>query len=269
VGDTQALERFNELWRTVLAPRGCKLVYNTGRSLADYKALREDWDLLVPDAFIGGCGTQVYTFDAKGCEEQVLDWVEHLSSGWDKTRLVSEILSDSTLQERFGSIREKVESQGNELLFSMRLPAVSGMDTERVKQDILAAISCKAEDVRISVASVSFKGKTTVTGFDDIDVSGADGCLFVDVMPQAAGKGHALTYVREKLFSMSESQCIVAGDSGNDCTMFEGEVERGIMVGNAKPELLAIRKDSHHVSNDKYAAGLVQGLQHYGVLESS
>ena len=44
-----------------LAPRGCKLVYNTGRSLKDYKALCADWDLIVPDAFVGGCGTQVYT----------------------------------------------------------------------------------------------------------------------------------------------------------------------------------------------------------------
>ena len=60
--------------------------------------------------------------------------------------------------------------------------------------------------------------------------------------------------------------CIVAGDSGNDVSMFEGEVVRGVMVANAKSELLAVRRDSHFVATANFAAGLVQGLHHYGVL---
>ena len=78
-------------------------------------------------------------------------------------------------------------------------------------------------------------GKTTVTGAGNGDVSGADGCLFVDIMPAAAGKGLALTYVRQTLFGMQADECLVAGDSGNDVAMFQGDVERGIMVRIATP----------------------------------
>jgi hypothetical protein len=49
-------------------------------------------------------------------------------------------------------------------------------------------------------------------------------CLFVDVMPKAAGKGLALRYVRQQLLDMDAARCIVAGDSGNDVAMFESEM---------------------------------------------
>ena len=178
VGDAKALEEFNDLWRNVLAPRGCKLVYNTGRSMVDYKALRRDWDLLIPDAFIGGCGTQVYTFDSEGSEGAVSAWVESLQSGWDKTNVASRILSDPGLQKKYGEIQEKTESKDNELLFSMRLPPATS-DVDAVKRDMLAALECSPEEIRINVASVSFKGQTTVTGAADADVSGSDGCEFL------------------------------------------------------------------------------------------
>ena len=39
-----------------------------------------------------------------------------------------------------------------------------------------------------------------------------------------------------------------------------------MQVGNAKSELLAVRAPSHFVASAKYAAGLLQGLFHYGLL---
>ena len=246
--------------------RGCKLVFNTGRSFADYKALCRDWELLVPDVFIGGCGTQVYTFDSAGNEVAVRAWAESLQAGWDKARVAAKITSDATLRQQYGDIQEKTESRGNELLFSLRLPGYTA-DVDAVRRGMLAALECTPDQVRINVASVSFAGATTVTGTSDVDVSGADGCLFVDVMPVAAGKGLALAYVRASLFGMAASQCVVAGDSGNDVAMFEGDVPRGIMVGNAKSELLAVRRPEHVVAASSYAAGLIEGLRLYGLVQ--
>jgi len=268
VGDTSALADFNSLWRRELAPRGCKLVFNTGRSLEDYKALRKDWELLVPDVFIGGCGTQMCTFDSAGNDVPVSAWAESLRAGWDKSLVATKIMSDAQLRAKYGEMQEKRESLGNELLFSMRLPGYTA-DVDAVREDMLSALGCNPDEVRINVASVSFAGATTVTGAAGTDVSGADGCLFVDVMPMAAGKGRALAYVREALFSMAASQCVVAGDSGNDVAMFEGDVARGIMVGNAKSELLAVRQPGHFVADASYAAGLLEGLRHYGLLDVS
>jgi hypothetical protein len=215
----------------------------------------------------------VYTFDAQGQEHPVCAWAEALQSSgsWDKQQVASQILCDARLKALYSpgqELREKPESEGSELLFSLRLPATT-TDVEQVRRDLLAALhGCNREELRVNVASVSFKAATTVTGSGN-STSGADGCLFVDVMPLAAGKGRALAYVRNTLFAMSAAQCVVAGDSGNDVAMFESDVERGIMVGNAKSELLAVRRPSHFVASAKYAAGLLQGLYHYGLLESS
>ena len=88
-------------------------------------------------------------------------------------------------------MRKKSESEGNELLISLRLPATT-TDVEQVRRDLLAALDgCNWEELRVDVASVAFKGATTVTDSGNTDsgnTSGADGCLFVDVMPLAAGK---------------------------------------------------------------------------------
>ena len=94
VGDDQSLAEFNRLWKEELAPRGCKLVFSTGCSFLHYLALRRDWDMLLPDAFIGGCGTQVYTFDPQGKEHPVRAWSEALqsSSSWDKQQVASQVL---------------------------------------------------------------------------------------------------------------------------------------------------------------------------------
>ena len=213
VGDAQSLAEFNRLWKEELAPRGCKLVFNTGCSFIDYLAFRRDWDMLLQDAFIGGCGTQVYTFDAQGQEHPVRAWAEALqsSSRWDKQQVASQILCDARLKALYSTgheLREKSESEGNELLISLRLPATT-TDVEQVRRDLLAALDgCNWEELRVDVASVAFKGATTVTDSGNTDsgnTSGADGCLFVDDMPLAAGKlrtrscictPHALCHVR-------------------------------------------------------------------------
>ena len=208
----------------------------------------------------------MYTFDSTGNEVPVKSWAESLRAGWDKAWVSNKIRSDAKLREQFGDIEEKTESRGNDLLFSMRLPGYTA-DVDAVRRDMLNALGCSPDEVRINVASVSFTGATTVTGATGADASGADGCLFVDIMPRNAGKGLALAYVREALFGMAAAQCVVAGDSGNDVAMFEGDVARGIMVGNAKSGVVAVRQPEHFVATASYAAGLLEGLRHYGLLQ--
>jgi hypothetical protein len=83
-------------------------------------------------------------------------------------------------------LRKKSESEGNELLFSLRLPATT-TDVGQVHSDLLASLDeCNGQELRVNVDSESFKGATTVADSGN-STSGADGCLFVDVMPIAAG----------------------------------------------------------------------------------
>lgn len=91
-----------------------------------------------------------------------------------------------------------------------------------------------------------------------------------DVLPENAGKGHATLYVAD-VFDVSPRQMIVAGDSGNDLAMFD-IATLGIIVGNARDELrTAIDHRAVNAGGDFYfavyprAAGLLEGLQHFGV----
>jgi sucrose-phosphate synthase len=57
---------------------------------------------------------------------------------------------------------------------------------------------------------------------------------------------------------------MVAGDSGNDEDMIAGAT-RGLVVGNHSVELENLRnKPNIYFSEAEYAAGIMDGLKHYG-----
>ena len=90
----------------------------------------------------------------------------------------------------------------------------------------------------------------------------------VDVMPVGAGKGEATLYLAEFLGVDVAQQLLVAGDSGNDLAMFE-DCPRGILVGNARRELReAARPESSYQASAHHAAGVLEGLRYWEVLQS-
>jgi len=86
----------------------------------------------------------------------------------------------------------------------------------------------------------------------------------VDVLPVRASKGHALRYVSWR-FGIDMSHVLTAGDSGNDIDMLRG-LSRGIVVGNYSKEVSVLRKSKDvYFSAQANAAGILDGLKHYGV----
>lgn len=91
--------------------------------------------------------------------------------------------------------------------------------------------------------------------------------MHLDILPAAAGKGHALHFLLDHL-QLAPSQVIVAGDSGNDLAMFAA-FQRGIIVANAQPELKALQgEDRPHLyfAAASHAEGVAEGLHHFGLL---
>jgi hypothetical protein len=90
----------------------------------------------------------------------------------------------------------------------------------------------------------------------------------LDIIPAAAGKGKAIRFLISFL-NLEAEATIVAGDSGNDRSMFD-EFEKGIIVGNAKPELKQLRNEHPgtglYFAKAEYAAGVREGLKNFGVL---
>lgn len=99
----------------------------------------------------------------------------------------------------------------------------------------------------------------------EIVVSGTDD---FDVIPKGAGKAAATLFLAAH-FGIDLSRLVVAGDSGNDLTMFQAARHR-IAVGNARRELIdALEPKSFYHARKAHAAGVREGLIHFGVLPSS
>lgn len=95
-----------------------------------------------------------------------------------------------------------------------------------------------------------------------IIASGADD---LDILPPGGGKDHATRFLAEYLGVEPANHLVVAGDSANDLAMFR-VASRAIAVGNARRELLdAMPPDTSYHAAAKHAAGVLEGLEHYGV----
>ena len=89
---------------------------------------------------------------------------------------------------------------------------------------------------------------------------------FLDVLPVRASKGHAVRYLSYK-WGLPLEKFVVSGDSGNDVEMLIGDT-RAIVVGNYSKELESLRHSEHiYFASQYYAAGILEGLAHYGLNE--
>jgi sucrose-phosphate synthase len=88
---------------------------------------------------------------------------------------------------------------------------------------------------------------------------------FLDILPYRASKGKAIRYLKDK-WSISPHNVMVAGDSGNDEDMLRGRT-CGLIVGNYSKELEVLKgKPRIFFSRYHHAAGIIDGLKHYGFI---
>jgi sucrose-phosphate synthase len=90
--------------------------------------------------------------------------------------------------------------------------------------------------------------------------------VYVDLLAPRASKGKAIRYLADK-WNIPPAHIVTAGDSGNDRDMLAGP-SCGIVVGNHDPELEALRRSGSRIyfASARCAAGIIEGLEHYGLL---
>jgi hydroxymethylpyrimidine pyrophosphatase-like HAD family hydrolase len=87
----------------------------------------------------------------------------------------------------------------------------------------------------------------------------------LDVLPADANKGNALRWLAARL-EIDTKDIVVAGDSGNDTSMFFVPQVNGIVVGNGRSELLeAVAGQNVYHARAHSADGVVEGLRHFGL----
>jgi sucrose-6-phosphatase len=214
---------------------GSKIVYATGRSLVLYRKLKEEKKLLDPDALVVSVGTEIY-FD--NSETPDASWSEMLSPGWNR-KAITKITSE------FPELESQPETEQRPFKVSFFLK-------EELSKKILPELESKLQKCALNIKLIYSSG------------------IDLDIVPRDSDKGQAVQFLRQKWKFVAE-QTVVCGDSGNDISLFATGEERGILVGNALPELLQWysqnRTDYRYLASSHSTGGIIEGLKHFGFVE--
>ena len=234
VGDDAALATLQDALSQHRQTYGTKIVYSTGRSPALYQELQQEKQLIHPDAVVTSVGTEIYT---NGMEAYDPEWADILSDGWDRDRIL----------ETAGHFSDLVSQPDSE----QRPFKVSYFLSEDVAPDLLPRLESALKDRKLEVRLIYSGGKD------------------LDILPIKGNKGLAMQFIRNR-YGMEPERTVACGDSGNDIALFEVGEERGIIVGNARPELRtwyeANRQDSLYFAQASCAGGILEGLKHFEFL---
>ncbi|MFP4490091.1 MAG: HAD-IIB family hydrolase [Spirochaetaceae bacterium] len=212
------------------------LILSTGRRLSQVLEGFAEEGIPKGDAVISQVGTEIYLPPFREGEEPLEVWNDMLMQDFS---------------------RKEAESF---------LEGVEGVEMQPEEFNTPLKVSCfldSAENPEAAVDEIRRRVATAGGLYQVVWSSGRD----LDIIPAAAGKGRAIRFL-VSLLELEPEKIIVAGDSGNDRSMFD-EFECGIVVGNAKPELLKMREEravsTYYFAEKSFAAGVHEGLQYFGV----
>lgn len=246
VGDDQAMAQLNQRLEQHRHQNATKIVYSTGRSLFLYRELikqqkAKQKELLNPDILVCAVGTEIYDNYQDDDQDKLTintKWSNNLSEAWDRDLVVK-------ISAAFTELKPQPESE-------QRPFKVSYLVEEKIAIQIVPELERSLLEQKLDIQVIYSGGKD------------------LDILPRKANKGMAMTFIRENL-EIDVTQTVACGDSGNDIALFEGRKEKGIIVGNAKGELLewheANPNQNRYLAKAKFAAGIEEGLQYFGFLE--
>lgn len=223
LGDDQALARFR-MWYEHNRTR-VRLVYSSGRFYESVAESVRTTLLPSPYAIIGGVGTQFRLYPAA---RPISAWQERICERWDADR-VRDTLA------RFERLAPQPAEHQSDRKVSYFLHAATPHDLDMIRRDL------RAESISADLIYSS--------------------CRDLDVVPAGLNKGSAGVFAAEYL-GYRDDEVVVSGDSANDLAMFDNGF-RGVVVGNAHPELLELDSPLVYHSPHSFAAGVLDGLKHW------
>lgn len=230
LGNPESSRMFREAWEALPPDDRPLLVYSSGRLIQDNLKLLMEVPLPCPDYIIAGVGTQLYDCAR---QEPIEEYNRLFEDGWDLPAV-----------ERILAEFPGVERQPPMYLH----PYKSSWYLHHASREMLQELEHRLAESGLDVCIVYSSSRD------------------LDVLPARANKGNALGWLCEHL-SVPLDQVAVAGDTGNDSSMFRLPGVHGIIVANAQPELYeAMVGLPVYSAKDVLAAGVMEGLQHYGVL---
>jgi sucrose-6F-phosphate phosphohydrolase len=230
LGEPDSTADFAEAWKSA---GEVLLVYSTGRLYEDAVKIVQLSGLPEPDYIISGVGTMIHKMPAG---EMLFAFSQALNEGWDTER-VAEIVSR----------RDRISRQPEEQQHSWKS---SWFWHERAQEEIA--------ELERDIRSEGLAAQVIYSSARDLDV-----------LPERANKGNALTWLCEHL-GLGVDEAVVAGDTGNDSSMFLLPGVRGIAPSNAEPELLqSLSEPRAYLASGICAAGVLEGLGQHGIFSAN
>jgi sucrose-6F-phosphate phosphohydrolase len=229
LGNPDAAARFMKVWDSLRPGRRPLLVYNTGRSIVDTRALTVVRDLPEPDFIIGSVGTELHDSLYNRAEE----FGRQFGEGWSLERVKEVVASFPGVEPQPADCHHQFKSS---------------WFWARARREELELLKHRLGEAGVQ-AHVDYSCR-----------------YFLDIVPARAGKGRALAWLCQRLH-IPLTNVLVAGDTGNDASMFLLPGVKGIVVENALPELLSeVVRLKMFVAQRPMADGVIEGLRHYGVI---
>ena len=234
VGDDDALRELEQLLSKHRQEHSTKIVYATGRSPVLYQELKKERNLMEPDALVLSVGTEIY-MDKSDTPDTA--WSEKLSQGWNREVVLSKTAD-------FSELKPQPDTEQGEFKVSFFLE-------KSVAEGVLAQLKSAFSEGGLDVKLIYSSG------------------IDLDIVPTNSDKGQAMQFLRQKWDFVAEST-VACGDSGNDIALFAVGEERGILVGNARPELIQWHNenpaDHRYLAKNVCAGGIIEGLKYFGFL---
>lgn len=201
-----------------------RLAYSSGRFIQSILQSIDESNLPAPDAIIGGVGTEIFDVSA----DRRLPLWPPAPFGWNPhiVRTICESHHALTPQPEDFVSYYKVSYYGRDLDCAF---------LERLRRRLAQA------GQQVSIVYSSSRD--------------------LDVVPRDVHKGTAAAFLAQH-WRISAQRVIVAGDSGNDARIFERGF-RGIVVGNALPELRSLKGPYVYHATAEFAAGVMEGVSHW------
>lgn len=233
-GDPAAEARFCEAWQNLPPENRPLLVVNSGRLIEDQRAYIATTALPPPDVYIGGVGTMLHN-ERQPSHARL--YTRSIGAGFDRALIAAALADIANVVVQPDAYQHVHKSS-----WYLRDADVA----------TLASIEERLADAGIAARLVYSSNRD------------------LDILPAGVDKGAALSWLCREL-GLSHDDVVVAGDTNNDRSMFDLPGVRGIVVGNALPELRAIaaeRRDIYHAKGSM-ADGVLEGLRHWGVFSAA